>query len=207
MPRSIKTDFPLAMFTAFSDALVAFYSAPTREEKIETLTAALRRIFGGCEVAVAPRDQAARSSLGGTASVAVEGEELVVPIPRTRWQLTLHRPKRFSRREKRLAHLFSTHLSRAFRSGSPGGPRRQRRARLEPAARNAGLTAREAEVLRWIVAGRRDAQIAPLIGASLRTVNKHVENILRKLGAENRSSAALIAEEWLDGTPSPLVRR
>jgi DNA-binding CsgD family transcriptional regulator len=62
-------------------------------------------------------------------------------------------------------------------------------------------------VLRWIVAGRRDAQIAPLIGASLRTVNKHVENILRKLGAENRSSAALIAEEWLDGAPSPLVRR
>jgi DNA-binding CsgD family transcriptional regulator len=199
--------FPLAMFAAFSDALVAFYSAPTREEKIETLTAALRRIFGGCEVAVVPRHQPARSSSRETAPVTIEGDTLVVPIPRTRRQLTLHRPKRFSRREKLLARLFSTHLTRAFGRGSPTGPRTQRGARLEPAARDAGLTARETEVLRWIVAGKRDAQIAPLIGASLRTVNKHVENILRKLGAENRSSAALIAEEWLGGAPSPLVRR
>ena len=60
-------------------------------------------------------------------------------------------------------------------------------------ARAAGLTSREAEVLGWISAGKSDAGIAELLGVSPRTVGKHLQNIYRKLGVENRTGAAMRA--------------
>jgi DNA-binding CsgD family transcriptional regulator len=61
-----------------------------------------------------------------------------------------------------------------------------------------GLTARECDVLFWIGEGKRDAEIAILLGCARRTVNKHVQNILRKVDAPNRLAAAHLAREWLD---------
>ncbi|MBB5271742.1 helix-turn-helix transcriptional regulator [Quisquiliibacterium transsilvanicum] len=61
------------------------------------------------------------------------------------------------------------------------------RRRVRPTA----LTAREAEVLGWITAGKSDAGIAELLGVSPRTVGKHLQNIYRKLGVENRTGAAM----------------
>ena len=52
------------------------------------------------------------------------------------------------------------------------------------------LTLREGEVLKWIVAGKRDGEIAAILGLSARTVEKHVQNILRKLGMETRTGAS-----------------
>lgn len=52
------------------------------------------------------------------------------------------------------------------------------------------LTARELEVLGAIAAGRTDRQVATLLGIGVRTVETHVSNVLRKLGAANRSGAA-----------------
>ena len=60
-------------------------------------------------------------------------------------------------------------------------------------ARPTQLTAREAEVLGWISAGKSDAGIAELLGVSPRTVGKHLQNIYRKLGVENRTGAAMRA--------------
>ena len=71
----------------------------------------------------------------------------------------------------------------------------------EPAFRRLvgiGLTARECSVLRWIVRGKRDAEIAELIGATAKSVNGHVSHLLKKLQAENRATAASIALAWLD---------
>jgi DNA-binding CsgD family transcriptional regulator len=52
-----------------------------------------------------------------------------------------------------------------------------------------GLTRREAEVLHWMMNGKRNQEISVILGISAATVKKHCENIYCKLGAENRSSA------------------
>jgi DNA-binding CsgD family transcriptional regulator len=188
-------DFPLATFSAFSEALVEFYSAPTREAAREALTTSLRALFANCDVEIVPRARRARSTAGPQAPGLVACSTLSVPIAGSRWQLVLRRDAKFSRRDEFLVRLFSAHLSNAFRVASPEGRKADEPIPNASAMKVPGLTPRENEVLRWIVVGKRDAQIATLIGASVRTVNKHVENILRKLGAETRSGAALIAEE------------
>jgi DNA-binding CsgD family transcriptional regulator len=55
------------------------------------------------------------------------------------------------------------------------------------------LTAREAEVLVWLTAGKSNRDISDILGISPRTVNKHFEQIFAKLGVENRAAAAVIA--------------
>ncbi|GAB5562851.1 MAG: response regulator transcription factor [Synoicihabitans sp.] len=60
-----------------------------------------------------------------------------------------------------------------------------------------GLTPREAEVLFWVAQGKSNPDIATILGAGVRTVHKHVENIFRKLGCETRAAAAVTAQEAL----------
>lgn len=57
------------------------------------------------------------------------------------------------------------------------------------------LTPRENEVLRWMVEGKRNAEIATILSTSSRTVEKQVQSILAKLEAENRATAILRAME------------
>ena len=57
----------------------------------------------------------------------------------------------------------------------------------------ATLTDREREVLGWFAAGKSNAQIAAIVGASPRTVAKHLERIYGKLGVESRTAAAMRA--------------
>jgi DNA-binding NarL/FixJ family response regulator len=52
------------------------------------------------------------------------------------------------------------------------------------------LTRRELEVLVMVVGGASNAQIADRLVISESTVKSHVKNILRKLGARNRTQAA-----------------
>jgi pimeloyl-ACP methyl ester carboxylesterase/DNA-binding CsgD family transcriptional regulator len=56
-----------------------------------------------------------------------------------------------------------------------------------------GLSAREAEVLRLVAAGKSNSQIASELFISLSTVQHHVSNILTKTGAANRTEAAAYA--------------
>ena len=53
------------------------------------------------------------------------------------------------------------------------------------------LTPREREILHWVGAGKSNAQIAAILGLSVRTVQKHLENSYVKLGVENRTAAAM----------------
>ncbi|MGZ5194082.1 MAG: response regulator [Ramlibacter sp.] len=55
------------------------------------------------------------------------------------------------------------------------------------------LTAREAEVLYWVVKGKINRDIADIVGASPATVKKHLERIFAKLGVETRTAAAGMA--------------
>ena len=59
--------------------------------------------------------------------------------------------------------------------------------------RHPELTSREMEVLRLVVAGHSNGQIALRLGISVKTASAHVSNILRKLDAENRVEAAVRA--------------
>ncbi|WP_049721363.1 response regulator transcription factor [Gilvimarinus polysaccharolyticus] len=55
------------------------------------------------------------------------------------------------------------------------------------------VTQREADVLLWIANGKTNREIGQILDMSPRTVNKHLEQIFRKLGVENRTSAAALA--------------
>tara|TARA_R110002049_G_scaffold199259_1_gene369290 strand:- start:181 stop:342 length:162 start_codon:yes stop_codon:yes gene_type:complete len=46
-------------------------------------------------------------------------------------------------------------------------------------------------VVRWISEGKSNRDVADLLRISPRTVEKHMENILRKLGVENRTAAVM----------------
>jgi DNA-binding CsgD family transcriptional regulator len=86
----------------------------------------------------------------------------------------LNRTRRdFTDRERALLDLMRPHLARIFRRVNSLG----------------GLTAREAEVLRWVAAGKSDAQVSAILRISARTVQKHLQNIYEKLGVENRTAA------------------
>lgn len=55
------------------------------------------------------------------------------------------------------------------------------------------LSEREKEVLRWLTTGKTSWEIAQILLISERTVNYHVQNIIRKLDAVNRAHAVAIA--------------
>jgi ribose transport system substrate-binding protein len=56
------------------------------------------------------------------------------------------------------------------------------------------LTSRETEVLQWVRQGKRDSEIALILGISTRTAEKHVSRILQKLSVETRTAAAMYRE-------------
>jgi DNA-binding NarL/FixJ family response regulator len=54
------------------------------------------------------------------------------------------------------------------------------------------LSAREEEVGRLLARGVTNKEIARTLGVEVVTVKKHVGNILQKLGARNRTQAAIM---------------
>lgn len=70
----------------------------------------------------------------------------------------------------------------------------ERHASLSPRRlESLGLTRREAEVLAWVAEGKTNAEIAVILGASGRTIAKHLEHVYRKLGVETRTAAAAVS--------------
>lgn len=55
------------------------------------------------------------------------------------------------------------------------------------------LSEREADVLRWAGDGKTAGETAHILGISERTVNFHIENALRRLGAANKTAGVLKA--------------
>jgi DNA-binding NarL/FixJ family response regulator len=89
--------------------------------------------------------------------------------------------------------LFPAALRRLVRShGGGGGDRLQ----------GAGLTDREAEVLRLMAAGRSNTEIAAELVVGVETVKTHVGNVLTKLGARDRTQAVIAAYESGFVTPA-----
>jgi DNA-binding NarL/FixJ family response regulator len=57
----------------------------------------------------------------------------------------------------------------------------------------AGLTPRQAEVLRLVAQGKTDRQIAAELVLSEKTVGRHLENIFTRLGVSSRATATVVA--------------
>jgi len=66
-------------------------------------------------------------------------------------------------------------------------------AREKGPALDAGLTARESQVLSHVAYGLSNDEIAQSLGISVETVKEHVQNILRKLAVNDRTQAAVWA--------------
>lgn len=83
---------------------------------------------------------------------------------------------------------------------------RERRAQQKPLGVN--LTPRERELLREVVRGRADREIALESGRSHHTIKNQVRKILHKLGVSRRTQAASIAERnhLIDTTIEPISR-
>jgi DNA-binding NarL/FixJ family response regulator len=65
--------------------------------------------------------------------------------------------------------------------------------RERPAAEPSGLSPREIEVLRLVAAGKTNQAVATELFVSERTIERHVSNILAKLGVDSRTAAAAYA--------------
>ena len=64
-----------------------------------------------------------------------------------------------------------------------------------PAPKSSQFTARELDVLRLLVQGKSNPEIAQALYISATTVRSHVTAILTKLNVANRTQAALVAQE------------
>ena len=93
------------------------------------------------------------------------------------------------------------------RGESPLDPRAARRllsrasrAGAQPAADPAGLSPREAQVLRLVVEGLLNKQIASRLGITERTVKAHLTSAYQRIGVADRTQAALwVQRHDLDG--------
>jgi DNA-binding CsgD family transcriptional regulator len=118
-------------------------------------------------------------------------DQLLVPILQRgsmRYSLAFNRASgRFAPEERAALEFVSPHIALALRRTARGAELRAG----GTACRS--LTRREREVLHWLGEGKRNAEIAAILGLSSRTVSTHVEHILEKLGVETRTAAARIA--------------
>ncbi len=62
------------------------------------------------------------------------------------------------------------------------------------------LTPRQRTILERIARGETDAQIAAAIGIAAATVNKHLEQIYRRLGVHTRTAAAAVTSRSVTGS-------
>lgn len=59
------------------------------------------------------------------------------------------------------------------------------------------ITQREADVFLWLTKGKTNREIAQILDLSPRTVNKHLEQLFRKIDVDNRTTAAAMAIQHL----------
>lgn len=157
---------------------------------------------GWCEIEVDARGRVRRGGRRGLALLGLAVPEaglrpgVALPAALTAWLLRAHgggpagRAMTLASGDRRIA-------LRALPGAAGGGwllyvGEKSAAAQGDDAA-TATLTRREREVLDWVATGKTDAQIAAILGISIRTVGKHLEHAYVKLGVEGRTAAVLRA--------------
>jgi DNA-binding CsgD family transcriptional regulator len=111
--------------------------------------------------------------------------QLSVIMPRAGWitTLTINRDCDLPQSTVDLLQLASRHISLAHRASQLSG------LSASPEHGTHALTQRERDVFQWMREGKRNGEIAIILGCAARTVEKHVENILHKTASETRGAA------------------
>jgi DNA-binding CsgD family transcriptional regulator/pimeloyl-ACP methyl ester carboxylesterase len=104
-------------------------------------------------------------------------------------ELAGHQPALFLEDAERVVRIIADFIRDGIEPAPAAGPLR---AASSPAAGN-GLSKRERDVLRLLAAGDSNAQIARRLGLSTHTVERHVANMYRKIGARGRADATAYA--------------
>ncbi len=126
--------------------------------------------------------------------------EILVPLPGKLIASTISHDAPFTDEEFTMAELIQPHYFQAYqhaviRSSVVGHPL----CNDFSAWRRLGITRRECETLQWMIEGKRNLEIAIILGISVRTVEKHVGSLLAKLHCETRTAAVIRAQEILQG--------
>jgi DNA-binding NarL/FixJ family response regulator len=100
------------------------------------------------------------------------------------WQIPEHWLREAEACLRGLGFSAPAEACRRLRGASTGVP---------PAWARLGITRREADVLALVIEGLSNRQIADRLYLSARTVEKHVEALLRKTGTTSRTQLALVA--------------
>lgn len=124
---------------------------------------------------------------------------IILPVEGYVVGVAMNRDTPFTDEERRLMERLHPHFVQAFQ-------RTQIFASLQEAAtidhtpwRRAGLTRRECDVLRWLMEGKRNREIAVILGLRPRTVDTHIVNVFAKFRVQTRIGAANRARELLKG--------
>lgn len=134
--------------------------------------------------------------------------ELVTPIAlgaqRSAALSFLRRRRLLTERDRLVVNLFQRHLQRAYENASLPTPPLRLQASHRSLRTRWAWPAEESDVAFWITHGKTNWEIGVIPRISARTVEKHVESVLRKLRVENRTTAALRLRERPAGiTPEP----
>lgn len=193
---------------AFSDALLAIYNAAESASP-------------GCAVAVA-FSRALEGAQVRFVSSTARGHEVTEPdsdryatfacsFAGQAHRLAFLRERPFDEIERFMMRALARHLSAASQPAGPGksggsvAPPEGRVGLSRQGLREMGLTPTEGAIMEGVVRGESNGEIASRLGRSRRTIEKHMENILEKLGVETRLAAARAVLRWLGsrvpGTP------
>ena len=105
--------------------------------------------------------------------------------------------KDFTERDRFIFNVLRPHYEQARRNAELNSSRSPA---IERPLADYGLTPRELEIAIWLRGGKSNAEISAIVGTRPRTVEKHVERILAKLGVESRTAAALLIASGIKTT-------
>jgi DNA-binding CsgD family transcriptional regulator len=130
-----------------------------------------------------------RSPMAGLVPAAFERHNLTSPVDSKKGTaaLSLTRRRRdFSERDRMIMNLLQPHFNQAQRNAELAAAARAKSPSVAPLYK---LSPREREIAHWLGRGKTNSETATILRISVRTVEKHMEKILEKLGVENRASA------------------
>jgi DNA-binding CsgD family transcriptional regulator len=111
----------------------------------------------------------------------------------------------FTEEDRLIATLLRPHLQQAFANAEVFSKATESLTAFRMPGVGDELTERESEVAFWIGQGKTNWEIAAILGTAPRTIEKHVENVLKKLRVENRTTAAVQLARAVAGS-GPSVR-
>lgn len=197
-PEADSIDVP--RLYAFSDALLAIHASGETGWSGPQVVELFARVLDGAEVSFGSRPRSARDE---TPRASENRMAFECTLDGQTHQLEIVHERPFDEVERFMARALVRHLTTASRMNGPAAaesvPAVEARVGLSrEGLREMGLTAMESEIMEAVVRGEGNGEIASRLGRSRRTIEKHMENILGKLGVETRLAAARAVLRWLE---------